>query len=213
MNYSKILVCPKCGSDCSSVIPGNIEQNQCPYCGFEIYDYSEYNNQQKIEEVQKAKKKVLSVPAMVALTIVITLVVLLGGTALFYMLHLDHKSEEFVMNYEGDKYAKKMAKCYENQDWDGLFNIVILDCENSIGSPSYFAYRTAWFLSCYPQEFDEAYKNGDTARMKEIYSTIKEDYKMREDDFFYSMYETIDEVETGLAEEYQRETDIMQEIQ
>lgn len=207
--FVKIKYCTVCGGDCRSVTPveGN---NKCPYCGHEVYDLSEQKNQEKIEQVVEAKKKVLSMPKLVAITVISTLVVLLGITALFFVLHVDEATTTYVATSGGNKYTKKMEKCYKDKDWDGLFDIIILDCENAIESPYYFAYRTAWFLSQYPEEFDAAYERGDMDRVKEIYDTIKEDYMLRQQDMYYSLYESIDEVEEGLVREYEREKQIME---
>ena len=212
-NHTKILVCPKCGADVSNIIYGDKDNNLCPYCGHEVYDYSVEKNQEKIEHVKEARRTILGIPRVVAITIIITLLVLFAGTALFYVLHLDVAVGNHALTAQGDKYTRKMANCYEKKDWDGLYDIVILDCEHSINSSSYFTYRTAWFMSYYPQEFDEAYASGDTGRMEEIYSYIKDDYMIRQQDFFYSMYDTIDEIEDELFREYDRESEIMKGLE
>lgn len=213
MSQQKIMFCPNCGADCSSVDPNRLDANKCPFCGCEIYDHSEEQNREKIEEVKRAEKKVLSAPKVVAITVVSTLAVLILITILVYVFRINDAATGYVSGASGNEYTKKMEKCYKKQDWDGLFDIVILDCEKALSSASYFTYRSAWFLSCYPEEFDEAIASGNTDRAKEIYALIKEDYKMRQEDYFYSFYDTIDEVEEGLKQEYLRETDIMSKME
>ncbi len=209
---AKIKVCPVCGGDCSSVTP-NEGNNKCPYCGYEIYDLSVQKNEEKIEQVKQAQKKVASMPKLVAITVLTTLFVLFAGTALFFVFQLEHATTTYVTTSTGNKYTKKMEKCYKAKDWDKLYEIVILDCENALESPYYFTYRTAWFLSCYPDEFDEAYAAGNMDRVNEIYSTIKEDYMLRQQDMYDSIYESVGDVEDGLVKEYQRETMILKGVE
>lgn len=212
MAISKISYCPNCGGDCRHISPedGN---NICPYCGYEIYDISNEKNIQRIGEVEKARKKVLSVPKLVALVVGITLLVMFVGTILFFTLHVNNAIDNYSVENYGSNYTRKMAKAYEKEDWDKLYDIVILDCEHSLESPYYFTYRSAWFLSVYPERFDEAYKKQDYETLNEVYRMIKEDYKMREQDLFGTIYLTIDEIEVRLEEEYERETKIMNELE
>lgn len=208
----KIVHCPKCGAECQYVV-GELENNLCPFCGHEIVDYSEEKNQEKIKDVKRAEKKVLSAPKLVAITVISTFLVLIAGTALFFVLQINATVSNYSMTSGGDKYTKKMAKCYEKEDWDGLYDLVILECENSINSPYYFTYRTAWILSCYPDEFDAAYEAGDYSKLEELYDMVRSDYAMRSQDLFGTIYKTVDEVENRLVTEYERETKIMNDLE
>lgn len=209
----KILFCPQCGADCSSIEYGDWNNNKCPYCGHEIYDYSVEKNQSKIQDVMSERKKLLSLPAKVAVIIILTLLVLFGFVAVYYLTGANNAVEYQIEYGKADKYTRKMEKCYKKKDWDGLYKIVIDDCMESISSPAYFTYRSAWILSCYPDDFDKAYEQNDIEKMREIYSFISEDYEMRNQDIFDAVYESVDEIEEALKAEYERETAIMNELE
>ena len=211
MSEQKIRFCTSCGANVESISPNDIKNNRCPYCGHEIYDHSREIYGEKIEEVKGAKKKLLGIPGKVALVIIGTAVILFACIALYYVTGFNEVAEYKIMTGAGDSYTKKMEKCYKKKDWDKLYDIVILDCEHSINSPYYFTYRTAWFLSCFPDQFDAAYKDGDTERMKEIFDIMREDYDIRQHDYD-RLYESVEEIEEALVVEYTREKEIMDEM-
>lgn len=108
-----------------------------------------------------------------------------------------------------DKLSRDMEKAYKDEDWDQLEQYLIYECEDYIGAPDYFLYRTAWYLHTFPPLFDEACQTHDTEQMLWIYQTLAEDYNMRGDDIFFQIYETDDAIEAALKEEVERETEIM----
>ena len=110
-----------------------------------------------------------------------------------------------------DRLSSAMKKAYEKEDWEQLEEYLIYECEEYIGAPDYFCYRTAWFLHTYSPLFDEAYQAHDTDEMLEIYALFGEDYNMRGDDLFYRIYVTQDEIEEALQEEVEREKEILLE--
>lgn len=212
-NIKKISYCPNCGADCRDIVYGDIEHNKCLYCGHELYDYSVLKNQAKIKDVESKRKKLLGIPMSAAITIIVTLLVLLVGVAIFYMSGASSAVENQILYGASNKYTKKMESCYKKKDWDGLYKLVIEDCDKSINSSYYFTYRTAWILSCYPDDFDKAYASGNLQEMKDIYKFISEDYEMRSQDIFDAVYDTVGEIEDNLKAEYERETAIMETLE
>lgn len=203
--------CKSCGADVRLVSRDDWNNNVCPYCGREIYDHSQDINDAKIREVEKAGKKLSKLPLKIAITILGTVFITFVGIAIYYMSGLNYTLEYKAATAGSDVYTKKMEKCYKKQDWDGLYDLVITNCEKSINSPYYFTYRTAWFMSCFPEQFDSAYAEGDVARMKEIFEIIEEDYNLRQHDFD-SLYKSVDEIEKSLVKEYERERSMMDEV-
>ena len=208
-----IKYCPNCGSDCRSIVYGDRINNKCPYCGHEIYDYSEEIHQEKVEEVKTADKRLAGTPRLAAITIVMTLIFLFAVTSYIYATGYNEKIAYFFINKDTRYYTNQMQKCYEAEDWDGLYKLVILDFEHTMKSEYYFTYRTAWFINYYPEKFDAALEAGNTEELEKIYETIKSDYDMRTPDLFGPIYKTIDEVEEGLVVEYERETEIMEGLE
>lgn len=205
----RIEICPNCGADCRHIDPTDLKNYVCESCGYELYDHSREIFDEKIEDVKEKKKQMQSVipKAAIIVTAILAGIMLIG--ILFFVFGMDSKLE--IMKYENasDKMTKKMEKAYENEDYDKLYEIVIEDVENSIGSPYYYAYRTAWFLHEYPEQFDTAISSGDTKTAKFIYDTIKSDYNFR-NDFFDTWYESFPDIEEALVKEYERETKIME---
>lgn len=201
-----IRTCPGCGAG----IPD--EQTVfCPYCGRELIDLSRENTDKKIKEVQKAQSETMAVPKKLGIAVAITLFVLFVFFGLFIFLDVPGKIKEDSIEGEINQLSRDMQKAYKNEDWDQLEQYLIFECEDYIGAPDYFLYRTAWFLHTYPPLFDEAYQAHDTEEMLWIYETLAEDYNMRSDDIFYQIYETDDGIEAALKEEVERETEILTE--
>lgn len=201
-----IRTCPGCGAG----IPD--EQTVfCPYCGRELIDLSRENTDKKIKEVQKAQSETMAVPKKLGIAVAITLFVLFVFFGLFIFLDVPEKIKEAGIEGEINQLSRDMQKAYKDEDWDQLEQYLIFECEDYIGAPDYFLYRTAWFLHTYPPLFDEAYQAHDTEEMLWIYETLAEDYNMRSDDIFYQIYETDDGIEAALKEEVERETEILTE--
>lgn len=201
-----IKTCPGCGAEIPEKQPA-----VCPYCGRELIDLSRENTDRKIAEVKKAQKATMAVPKKLGLVVAVTLFVLFLLFGFFIFLNIPEKIEEARMQGEMDSLSRDMQKAYQDEDWDQLEQYLIFECEDYIGAPDYFLYRTAWYLHTYPPLFDEAYQAHDTEKMLWIYETLAEDYNMRGDDIFYRIYETDSAVEAALKEEVERETEILTE--
>ena len=203
-NIKIIRTCPNCGAS----IP---EQGTvfCPYCGRELIDLSREKTDQKIAEVQKAQAQTTAVPKKLGIIAAVTLFVLFVLFGLFFFFNIPDKIEEARMRGEMDGLSHDLRKAYQKEDWDQLEQYLVYECEDYIGAPDYFLYRTAWYLHTFPPLFDEAFETGDTEEMLWIYQTLAEDYNMRSDDIFFQIYETDDAIEAALEEEVERETEIL----
>ena len=145
------------------------------------------------------------------LVVVVTLLVLFLLLAFAVFLNIPEEMNAAGTQREMDRLSGDMQKAYEKEEWDKLEQYLIDECEVYLESPDYFLYRTAWFLHTYPSLFDEAYQAHDTEEMLFIYEIMAEDYDMRADDIFFSVYGTDEEIEAALAKEVERETEIMME--
>ena len=183
----------------------------CPYCGRELVDLSRENTDRKIREVKRAQSETMSAPKKVGLVVVVTLLVLFLLLAFAVFLNIPEEMNAAGTQREMDRLSGDMQKAYEKEEWDKLEQYLIDECEVYLESPDYFLYRTAWFLHTYPSLFDEAYQAHDTEEMLFIYEIMAEDYDMRADDIFFSVYGTDEEIEAALAKEVERETEIMME--
>lgn len=199
-----IRICPGCGAG----IPDE-RTVFCSYCGRELVDLSRENTDRKIAEVKKAQKATMAVPKKLGLVVAVTLFGLFVVFALVLFFDVPGKIQEARMQGEMDSLSRDMQKAYRDEDWDQLEQYLIFECEDYIGAPDYFLYRTAWFLHTYPPLFDEAYQAHDTEKMLWIYETLAEDYNMRDDTIFFQIYETDDAIEAALKEEVERETEIL----
>ena len=199
-----IRTCPGCGAG----IPDK-QTIFCPYCGRELIDLSRENTDKKIAEVKKVQTETMAVPKKLGIAVAVTLFVLFILFGLFIFLHVPEKIEEVRMQGEMDRLSRDMQKAYKDEDWDQLEQYLIFECEDYIGAPDYFLYRTAWFLHTYPPLFDEACQAHDTEEMLWIYETLAKDYNMRDDGIFFRIYETDDAIEAALKEEVERETKIL----
>lgn len=199
-----LRTCPGCGAG----IPDK-ETAFCPYCGRELIDLSRENTDRKIAEVKKAQAETAAVPKKLGIAVAATLFVLFVLFGLFIFLNIPEKIEEARMQGEMDSLSRDLRKAYKDEDWDQLEQYLIYECEDYIGAPDYFMYRTAWFLHTYQPLFDEACQAHDTEEMLWIYETLAEDYNMRSDGIFYQIYETDDAIEAALKEEVERETEIL----
>lgn len=198
--------CPGCGAglpDTQTVF--------CPYCGRELLDLSRLHTDQKITEVKQTQAETMAVPKKLGLAIAATLFVLFVLFMAAVLLDLPGKIKEVRAERELNGLSRDMEKAYEDEDWDRLEQYLIFECEDYIAASDYFLYRTAWYLHTFPPQFDEARTAGDTAKMLEVYEILAEDYSMRSDGIFYQVYETKDAIEEALAEEVERETEILTE--
>lgn len=200
----RIPTCPNCGAAISE--PG---MAFCPYCGRELIDLSREKTDQKIAEVQKAQAETRAVPKKLGLIAAVTLFVLFVLFGLFFLFDVPGKIRDSMAQGEMDGLSRDLQKAYQKEDWDQLEQYLIDECEDYIGAPDYFLYRTAWFLHTFPPLFDEAFETDDTEEMLWIYQTLAEDYNMRSDDIFFQIYETDEAIEAALKEEVERETEIL----
>ncbi len=225
-----IRICPGCGAK----IP-ETGTAFCAYCGRELLDLSREKTDQKIAEVTEKQTETTAVPKKLSLVIAATLCVLLLLFGLCIFFDVPDRIEAARLQGGMDRLSYNMQKAYENEDWDKLEQYLIYECEDYVGAPDYFLYRTAWFLHTYPPLFDEAYQTHDTEEMLWIYETLAKDYEMRgeplydienssadpslpqanlaieRDSIFYQIYETDDAIEEALKEEVERETEILTE--
>lgn len=206
MANKMIAACPGCGAGLSGS-----ETAFCPYCGRELIDLSRLHTDQKIAEVKKTQAQTMAVPKKIALIAVMTLLVLFALFMFAVLLDVPGKIKETGAEREMNRISRDMKDAYEDGDWEQLKQYLIFECEDYIGAPDYFMYRTAWYLHTFPPQFDEAEAAGDTAKMLEIYEILAEDYNMRGDGIFYQIYETDDAIEDALKEEVERETEILVE--
>lgn len=200
-----IRICPGCGAK----IP-EAGAAFCEYCGRELVDLSRERTDKKIAEVKEKQTETMAVPKKLGLIIAATLCVLFLLLGLGIFFDVPDRIEAARLKGGMDKLSHDMQKAYEKEDWDKLEQYLIYECEDYIGAPDYFLYRTAWFLHTYPPLFDEAYQTHDTEEMLWIYETLAKDYEMR-DDLFTQIYETDDAIEAALKEEVERETEILTE--
>lgn len=200
----RIPTCPNCGA--AIFEPGTAF---CPYCGRELIDLSRGKTDQKIAEVQKAQAETRAVPKKLGLIAAATLFVLFVLFGLFFLFDVPGKIRDSMAQGEMDDLSRDLQKAYQKEDWDQLEQYLIDECEDYIGAPDYFLYRTAWFLHTFPPLFDEAFETDDTEEMLWIYQTLAEDYNMRSDDIFFQIYETDEAIEAALKEEVERETEIL----
>ncbi len=200
----KMRICPGCGAG----MPDG-ETSFCPYCGRELIDLSREKTDKKIRAVKRAQSETMSVPKKLGSVVAVTLLLLFLLFALVVFLDIPGKMRESGMQREMDGLTRDMRKAYEKEDWDKLEQYLIDECDVYLDSPDYFQYRTAWFLHTYPPLFDKACQAHDTEEMLFIYEIMAEDYNMRADDIFFSVYGTDEEIEAALAEEVERETEIM----
>lgn len=200
------MICPGCGAGLSEM-----DMPFCPYCGRELIDLSRERTDGKIAAVRNAHAETTAVPKKIAVVAAVTLFILFLLFGVFIFLDVPERIEETRIQGEMDRLSRDMQKAYKDEDWDQLEQYLIYECEDYIGAPDYFLYRTAWFLHTYPPLFDEAYQIRDTEEMLWIYETLAEDYNMRSDGIFYQIYETDDAIEDALKEEVERETEILTE--
>ena len=200
----KIRICPGCGAGASGA-----ETAFCPYCGRELIDLSRETTDKKIRAVRRAQSETASVPKKLGLVVVATLLVLFLLLALVVFLDIPERMRESKLQRGMNRLSRDMQKAYEKEDWDQLEQYLIDECEVYLDSPDYFLYRSAWFLHTYPPLFDEAYQTHDAEEMLFIYEIMAEDYDMRADDIFFSVYGTDEKIEEALAGEVERETKIM----
>lgn len=198
--------CPGCGAAISEP-----ETVFCPYCGRELTNLGRQITDQKIEAVKKAQSETMAVPKKIGLVAGATLLVLflLFMAAVFF--DIPGKMRESGMERDISRRSRDMKEAYEDEDWEQLEQYLIDECEDYIGAPDYFLYRTAWYLHTFPPQFDEAMAAHDTTEMLKVYEVIAEDYNMRSDEIFYRIYKTEDAVEKALKEEVERETEILTE--
>lgn len=205
MDQGKII-CPGCGAVLSEK-----DMPFCPYCGRELIDLSRERTDEKISAVRRAHADTTAVPKKMAVIVAITLLILFLLLGLLIFLGVPERIRGAKGQADMDRLSSAMKKAYEKEDWEQLEEYLIYECEDYIGAPDYFCYRTAWFLHTYPPLFDEPYRVHDTDKMLEIYALFGEDYNMRGDDLFYRIYVTQEEIEKALQEEVEREKEILLE--
>lgn len=198
--------CPGCGAGISET-----ETAFCPYCGRELTDHSRLNTDRKIAAVKKAQSETMAVPKKIGFIVAATLLVLFLLLMLVVFLDIPGKMRENGMERNMNRRSRDMQEAYEDEDWEQLERYLIDECEDYIGAPDYFLYRTAWYLHTFPPQFDEAMAAHDTTEMLKVYEVLAEDYNMRKDDIFYRIYKTEDTLEGALKEEVERETEILTE--
>ncbi len=207
MDTDKIKkTCPGCGAG----IPDK-QTTFCPYCGRELIDLSRKNTDRKIAEVKMVQAETMAVPKKLGVVAAATLFLLFLLFAIGIFFNVPEKIKEAWMLGEMDSLSRDMQKAYQDEDWDQLEQYLIFECEEYIGAPDYFLYRTAWFLHTYPPLFDEARQAHDKEEMLWIYETLAKDYDMRDDGVFFRIYETDGDIEAALKEEVERETKILKE--
>lgn len=199
-----VRTCPGCGAEISET-----ETVFCPYCGRELKDLSRLHTDQKIKAVRKVQSETMVVPKKIGFVVAATLLVLFLLLMLAVFLDIPGKMRETGMERDMNRRSRDMKEACEDEDWERLEQYLINECEDYIGAPDYFLYRTAWYLHTFPPQFDEADAAHDTAEMLEIYEVLAEDYNMRSDEFFYRIYKTEDALEEALKEEVERETEIL----
>lgn len=199
-----VRTCPGCGAEISET-----ETVFCPYCGRELKDLSRLHTDQKIKAVRKVQSETMVVPKKIGFVVAATLLVLFLLLMLVVFLDIPGKMRETGMERDMNRRSRDMKEACEDEDWERLEQYLINECEDYIGAPDYFLYRTAWYLHTFPPQFDEADAAHDTAEMLEIYEVLAEDYNMRSDEFFYRIYKTEDALEEALKEEVERETEIL----
>lgn len=204
MERKMIAVCPGCGAGLPDKQP-----TICPYCGRELIDLSRLHTDRKITEVKQVQAQTTAVPKKIGIVVVVTLLVLFLLFMLAILMDVPGKLKETKMEGAVDRLSRNMEKAYEDRDWDKLKQYLIMECEDYIGAPDYFLYRTAWYLHTFPPEFDEAAAAHDTTKMLELYEILAEDYNMRDDGIFYQIYETDGAIEDALEEEVEREMEIL----
>jgi len=203
MNESTKL-CPICGAPAESDKTDGI----CPFCGAEISDYSRERADAKIADVKTKTKSIKSIPIKIALIVSSTLLFAFLVSILIIVFDIPQKFSDYKIEKEISDCTTAMKECYENEDWDGLYTLVIENASTSLSSPDYFTYRTAWYLHEFPSQFDEAVQKGDMEQIEFIYDLISEDYKLRLENEGYTPWETEPEIDKALEKEYLREKEI-----
>ena len=200
----KIEICPNCAADVRSIDPNSLTENKCPYCGFELYNHSEQIYEKKYDDVKKAKSRLIRVQIAIA---VAALALVAAGIIYVANRTVYRSSDEYFID-QSDKMTKQLHKAYVKEDWDKLFDLVILNADQALSSPYYFSYRAAWMMSEYVPIFDEAIENGDKDNAQKYYKEIKNEYEYREK--LAELYKLVPEIEEKLEKEYLREEEIMQ---
>lgn len=205
-NNGIVNICPGCGA----AVP-ETKTVFCPYCGRELIDLSRENTNKKIEEVKRVQAGTMAIPKKLGLVVAAALFVLFVIFGLILLFDVPEKIEQAGAQGKMDNLSRDLQKAYKREDWDQLEEYLIFECEDYIGAPDYFLYRTAWYLHTYPPLFDQAFQEKDTEEMLWIYGVLAEDYNMRDDGIFFQIYETDDAIEAALKEEVERETEILKE--
>lgn len=195
-----------CGADVSGVDPASITENKCPYCGFELYNHSREIYGDKIEDVKQAKSKLIAIQIIIA--IVATVIVVCGGYYIFNRV-IYRSSDSYVVD-QSDNMTKKLHKAYEKENWDELYDLVIINADKALSSPYYFSYRAAWIMSQYVPAFEQAYSEGNKDGMLSAFEEIRYEYEYREQ--LADTFQFVSEIEDKLKEEYFKEKEIMTDM-
>lgn len=205
-NNRIVNICPGCGA----AVP-ETKTAFCSYCGRELIDLSRENTNKKIEEVKRVQAGTMAIPKKLGLVVAAALLVLFVIFGLILLFNVPQKIEQAGAQVKMDSLSRDLQKAYKSEDWDQLEEYLIFECEDYIGAPDYFLYRTAWYLHIYPPLFDQAFQEKDREEMLWIYEVLAEVYNMRDDGIFFQIYETDDAIEAALKEEVERETEILKE--
>lgn len=200
----RISTCPNCGADVSNIDPASLKENKCPFCGSEIYDHSKEIYDEKIEGVKQAKIKLIHVQIIIA---VLALAVVVAGGIYILQRTVYRSTDQYVID-QSDNMTKKLNKAYEKEDWETLFDLVILKADDALSSPYYFSYRAAWMLSEYPNDFDKGVSENDKEAAMKAFKEIRYEYEYREK--LAEVYLLVPEIEEKLEKEYLREKEIVE---
>ncbi len=200
----RISVCPQCGADVRHIDPASITENKCPYCDFELYNHSREIYDEKIEDVKKAKSKLISRQIIIA----IVAAVLILFVAVFVLNRTAYRSSHRFLADKSDKMTESLERAYAKEDWDKMYDLLIVNADKGLTSPYYFSYRAAYIMYLYVPTFDEAVENNDIETMTKAFEEVGYEYEYREQ--LSEVYKFVPEIEEKLEKEYLREKEIMQ---
>lgn len=200
----RINECPGCGANVASVDPTSLTENKCPYCGYELYNHSKEIYDEKIEDVKRAKSKLITISVILgcaAIAIALVAVVYVANRTAY------RSSSKYQIDMS-DNMTKKLQKAYEKEDWDTMYDLVILNADKALSSPYYFSYRAAWMMSEFVPAFDRALEADDNDGLLDAFDEISLEYEYREQ--LADVYEFVPEIEENLEKEYLREKEIVE---
>lgn len=204
---SELQNCPFCGA---RITDPSFEI--CPYCGCVLSDKSDERTAKAIADTTAEKKRLIEQPKKLALIIAGAMTVTIAvAIILIFTFFTDSASYHRSLD-KVDKKTAQMEEAYEAKDWDALYDMVILNCDDYIGSEYYYTYRTAWYLHTFPQEFDAAYAQKDLEQMEKIYDYILEDDNLRQTEYFMNFCHYDEEIDAALHEECLRQQQLIESL-